>query len=72
VTINEDKLNALLGQFVGDLGAAVAAGSVVVGNRRTRMRSALDEMIRERAGEDGVAETTAPLNIGWGRKDDGR
>lgn len=39
---------------------------------RTRMRSSLDEMIRERAGEDGVAELMAPLNIGWGRKDDGR
>jgi ubiquinone/menaquinone biosynthesis C-methylase UbiE len=33
VTINEDKLNALLGQFVGDLGATVAAGSAVVGHR---------------------------------------
>jgi ubiquinone/menaquinone biosynthesis C-methylase UbiE len=33
VTIDEDKLNALLGQFVGDLGATVAAGSAVVGHR---------------------------------------
>ena len=36
------------------------------------MRSSLDEMIRERAGDAGVAVLTAPLNIGWGRKDDGR
>ncbi|QMW67926.1 class I SAM-dependent methyltransferase [Mumia sp. ZJ1417] len=39
---------------------------------RARMRSALDETIRNRAGEAGVAVLTAPLNIGWGRKDDGR
>jgi ubiquinone/menaquinone biosynthesis C-methylase UbiE len=33
VTIDEDKLNAFLGRFVGDLGATVAAGAVVVGHR---------------------------------------
>ena len=36
---------------------------------RARMRSALDEMIRGRADETGVATLTAPLNIGWGRKE---
>lgn len=39
---------------------------------RARLRSLLDEMTRERADEAGVAVLTAPLNIGWGRKDDGR
>ena len=39
---------------------------------RARMRSVLDEMILERAGDAGVAHLTAPLNIGWGRKDDHR
>lgn len=39
---------------------------------RARMRAVLDEMIRERADGSNVAILTAPLNIGWGRKDDGR
>ena len=39
---------------------------------RARMRAALDEMIRDRANAAGVAVLTAPLNIGWGRKADGR
>ncbi|MFD1826784.1 class I SAM-dependent methyltransferase [Mumia zhuanghuii] len=39
---------------------------------RARMRSTLDETIRNRAGEAGVAVLTAPLNIGWGRKVDDR
>lgn len=30
-TINEDKLNELLGRFVGDLGATMHAGSIVIG-----------------------------------------
>lgn len=37
-----------------------------------RVRTALDVMIRERAGVDDVAVLTAPVNIGWGWKDDGR
>ncbi|CUR58694.1 Methyltransferase type 11 [metagenome] len=36
---------------------------------RARMRAVLDEMVRRRAGETSVAVLTAPLNIGWGRKD---
>lgn len=39
---------------------------------RARMRVVLDPMIRERAGEAGAAVLMAPLNIGWGRKVDGR
>ncbi len=31
MNINEDKLNQLLGKFVGDLGATIHAGSVVIG-----------------------------------------
>ncbi len=31
--INEDKLNALLGKFVGDLGATMHAGSIVIGEK---------------------------------------
>lgn len=39
---------------------------------RARMRTQLDEMIRDRANADGVAVLTASLNIGWGRKANGR
>jgi hypothetical protein len=31
--MDQDKLNAFLGTFVGDLGATMAAGSVVIGER---------------------------------------
>ena len=31
--MDQDKLNALLGRFVGDLGATMAAGGIVVGHR---------------------------------------
>lgn len=31
--MNEDKLNALLGRFVGDLGATMHAGSIVIGEK---------------------------------------
>src|SRR5947209_19323310 len=31
--INEDKLNELLGKFVGDLGATMHAGSIVIGEK---------------------------------------
>jgi ubiquinone/menaquinone biosynthesis C-methylase UbiE len=33
MAINEDKLNAFINKFVGDLGATVAAGNVVIGHR---------------------------------------
>ena len=33
MAIDQDKLGELLGRFVTDLGATVAAGSVVVGHR---------------------------------------
>ena len=31
--LDMDKLNAFIGQFVGDLGAAVHAGMVVIGEK---------------------------------------
>ena len=33
MSLNEDKLNALLGKFVGDLGATMHAGSIVIGEQ---------------------------------------
>jgi hypothetical protein len=33
MTIDQDKLGELLGTFVTDLGATIAAGNVVVGHR---------------------------------------
>ncbi len=33
MAVDMDKLNAFIGQFVGDLGAAVSAGMVVIGDR---------------------------------------
>ncbi len=39
---------------------------------RRRMRSLLDEMVHQRAGDADAAVLTAPLNIGWGRTEGGR
>ena len=33
MAVDEDRLNEFLGRFVGDLGATIAAGSVVIGHR---------------------------------------
>ena len=33
MTLDMNKLNAFVGQFVGDLGAAVHAGMVVIGEK---------------------------------------
>ena len=33
MTLDQDKLNDFLGRFVGDLGATMAAGSIVIGHR---------------------------------------
>ena len=43
MTIDQDKLGELLGQFVGDLGATIAAGNVVVGHRLGLYRDLADE-----------------------------
>lgn len=44
----------------------------VSGAGRATMRELVDRMIRERVDASGVAVLTAPLTIGWGRKDDGQ
>jgi hypothetical protein len=63
MTIDQDKLGELLGRFVTDLGATVAAGSVVVGHRLGLYRSlaegpATPEELARRTGTDSryVAE----------------
>lgn len=55
--------NPITGMILGDLDVSEAG--------RASMRSSLTEMIGERSGDAGVAVLTAPLNIGWGRKDGG-
>jgi 2-polyprenyl-3-methyl-5-hydroxy-6-metoxy-1,4-benzoquinol methylase len=39
MAVDQDKLMAFVGQFVGDLGATIAAGSVVIGDRLGLYRS---------------------------------
>jgi SAM-dependent methyltransferase len=53
--------NPITGMILEDVGVSEAD--------RARMRSSLDQMIRDRADDAGVAVLAAPLNIGWGRKD---
>jgi SAM-dependent methyltransferase len=57
MTIDQDKLGELLGTFVADLGATVAAGSVVIGHRLGLYRSlaegaATAEQLARRTGTD--------------------
>jgi 2-polyprenyl-3-methyl-5-hydroxy-6-metoxy-1,4-benzoquinol methylase len=57
MTIDQDKLGELLGRFVGDLGATMAAGNVVVGHRLGLYRSlaegpATAEELARRTGTD--------------------
>src|SRR5580704_11100197 len=57
MTIDQDKLGELLGRFVGDLGATLAAGSVVVGHRLGLYRSlaegpATAQEVARRTGTD--------------------
>jgi transcriptional regulator with XRE-family HTH domain len=57
MTIDQDKLGELLGRFVGDLGATIAAGNVVVGHRLGLYRSlaegpATAEELARRTGTD--------------------
>jgi SAM-dependent methyltransferase len=55
VTINEDKLNELLGRFVADLGATIGAGSVVLGHRLGLYRG----LVEGPATADELARRTA-------------
>jgi ubiquinone/menaquinone biosynthesis C-methylase UbiE len=55
MTVDQDKLMAFIGRFAGDLGATMAAGSVVVGHRLGLYRAlaegpATPEQLAERAG----------------------
>jgi SAM-dependent methyltransferase len=57
MSIDMDKLHEFLGTFVNDLGAAMAAGNVVVGHRLGLYRSLADgpataEQLAERTGTD--------------------
>ena len=57
MTIDQDKLHELVGTFVGDLGATIAAGNVVVGHRLGLYRSlaegpATSEQLAQRTGTD--------------------
>jgi SAM-dependent methyltransferase len=57
MSIDQDKLHELLGTFVADLGATIAAGSVVVGHRLGLYRSLADgpataEQLAQRTGTD--------------------
>ena len=54
MSLDEDKLNEFLGRFVGDLGATVAAGSVVLGDRLGLYRALVDAP----ANADELAERT--------------
>jgi len=55
MTIDQDKLGELLGTFVTDLGAAIAAGNIVVGHRLGLYRSLADAP----ATADQLAERTS-------------
>jgi SAM-dependent methyltransferase len=58
-TIDQDKLNELLGRFVGDLGATVSAGNVVIGDRLGLYRALAEAgpfTAAELAAYTGVAE----------------
>jgi SAM-dependent methyltransferase len=46
MALDENRLNEFLGRFVGDLGAAVAAGAVVVGDRLGLYRALVERPLR--------------------------
>ena len=57
MALDQDKLGALVGQFVGDLGATMAAGAVVIGHRLGLYRSlaegaATPQELAERTGTE--------------------
>lgn len=56
MAINENKLNALLGKFVGDLGATMHAGSIVIGERLGLYKAMAEPNVRVTA--DALAEKT--------------
>ena len=54
MAVDQDKLNEFLGRFVGDLGATIAAGGVVVGHRLGLYRA----LAEAPATADELAERT--------------
>lgn len=56
MNINEDKLNNLLGKFVGDLGATMHAGSIVIGEKLGLYKAMGDP--GERLTSDELAKRT--------------
>ena len=54
MALDQDKLNEFLGRFVGDLGATMAAGSIVVGHRLGLYRA----LVTGPATPDELAERT--------------
>ncbi len=57
MALDQDKLDEFLGRFVGDLGATMAAGSIVVGHRLGLYRAlatgpATPDELAERTGTD--------------------
>ena len=57
MAVDQDKLGALIGQFVGDLGATMAAGAVVIGHRLGLYKSlaqgpATPDELAERSGTE--------------------
>ena len=61
--MDENKLNELLGRFVGDLGATITAGGVVIGHRLGLYRALVDgpgsadEVARGRAATRGTSRS---------------
>lgn len=51
MNINEEKLNQLLGKFVGDLGATIHAGSIVIGEKLGLYKAMATPNERVTAGE---------------------
>jgi hypothetical protein len=66
MSVDQDKLGELLGRFVTDLGATVAAASVVVGHRlglyqRLADSPATAEQLAQRTGTDrGTSRSGCP------------
>jgi SAM-dependent methyltransferase len=57
MALDETRLNEFIGRFVGDLGAAMAAGAVVIGDRLGLYRALVDQPLRpeELAERTGTA-----------------
>jgi SAM-dependent methyltransferase len=61
MAVNEDRLMEFLHKFVGDLGATMAAGSIVVGDRLGLYRALADRPLRPQELAEGTG--TAPRYV---------